>query len=450
NQLSIVGFVVALGLVVDDSIVVVENIERWMRDGSSRIEAAIRGTHQIALAVVGCTATLAIAFMPLMFMPEAAGDFIRSLPMAVIGSVLASMLVALLVVPFLSSRLLKPHENPDGNAVLRWLQRTIHNPYAVLLDRALKRPWQTVVIAVLIFIGALALIPVIGFSLFPASEKPQFLIRISAPLQSHIYATDSITRKIEKELEALPEVQYFASNVGKGNPRIYYNVEQVNERADFAELFVQLQPTTSPREKEALIERLRAAWTPYPGAKVEVKNFEQGVPVISPVEVRLFGDDLDTLKQLANRVEAMMKRTPGAMYVNNPVRNDKTDIQVTINQNKALALGVPTASIDRTVRMVLVGFDVATYTDPGSDDDDYRIRLSVPRSAYPDLSVFDQIYVDNVQGTGIPFSQLATLQLVPSPPAIYHINRDRTVSVNCFVNEGYTNDEVIQDVIDQM
>jgi len=109
NQLSIVGFVVALGLVVDDSIVVVENIERWMRDGFSRVEAAIKGTHQIALAVVGCTATLAIAFMPLMFMPEQAGDFIRSLPMAVIGSVLASMLVALLVAPFLSSRLLKPH-----------------------------------------------------------------------------------------------------------------------------------------------------------------------------------------------------------------------------------------------------------------------------------------------------------------------------------------------------
>jgi len=450
NQLSIVGFVVALGLVVDDSIVVVENIERWMRDGSSRIEAAIRGTHQIALAVVGCTATLAIAFMPLMFMPEAAGDFIRSLPMAVIGSVLASMLVALLVVPFLSSRLLKPHENPDGNAVLRWLQRTIHNTYAVLLDRALKRPWQTVVIAVLIFIGALALIPVIGFSLFPASEKPQFLIRISAPLQSHIYATDSITRKIEKELEALPEVQYFASNVGKGNPRIYYNVEQVNERADFAELFVQLQPTTSPREKEALIERLRAAWTPYPGAKVEVKNFEQGVPVISPVEVRLFGDDLDTLKQLANRVEAMMKRTPGAMYVNNPVRNDKTDIQVTINRDKALALGVPTANIDRTVRLVLTGVDVATYTDPLSDDDDYRIRVSVPRGAYPNLDVFDQVYVDNVQGTGVPFNQLAALQLVPSPPAIYHINRDRTVSVNCFVEEAYTNDEVITDVVRQM
>src|SRR5690606_12971182 len=100
NQLSIVGFVVALGLLVDDSIVVVENIERWMRDGYSRLEAAIRGTQQITMAVIGCTVTLVIAFMPLMFMPEAAGSFIRSLPVAVIFSVLASMVIALTVVPF--------------------------------------------------------------------------------------------------------------------------------------------------------------------------------------------------------------------------------------------------------------------------------------------------------------------------------------------------------------
>src|SRR5690606_35280027 len=97
---------------------------------------------------------------------------------------------------------------------------------------------------------------------------------------------------------------------------------------------------TRSRDKEALIERLRKRWTPCLGAKVEVKNFEQGVPVISPVEVRLFGDNLDTLKQLAYRVERMMEQTPGALYVNNPVSNDKTDIQVAIQRDKALTLGV--------------------------------------------------------------------------------------------------------------
>lgn len=107
NQLSIVGLVVALGLLVDDSIVVVENIERWIREGTSKSDAVLKGTKQIGIAVIGCTATLVIAFLPLAFLPDVAGEFIRSLPMAVITSVLASMLVALTLVPFLSSRFLK-------------------------------------------------------------------------------------------------------------------------------------------------------------------------------------------------------------------------------------------------------------------------------------------------------------------------------------------------------
>ncbi|EPB65959.1 hypothetical protein ANCCEY_14955 [Ancylostoma ceylanicum] len=261
--LSIVGFVVALGLVVDDSIVVVENIERWMREGYSRTEAAIKGTQQIALAVVGCTATLVIAFMPLMFMPEMSGDFIRSMPTAVIGSVVASMFVALLVVPFLSSRLLSPHEHPEGNIVLRTFQKVIHSTYAVLLDKALKRPVFTVFVALIIFLGSLTMIPILGFSLFPESEKPQFMISITPPPQSNIYHSDSITRIVEKELEQFDQVKYYASNVGKGNPRIYYNLDQASEKEDFAEIFVQLHDDVSAKEKMKLIDELRKNGIPF-------------------------------------------------------------------------------------------------------------------------------------------------------------------------------------------
>ena len=123
NQLSIVGLVVALGLLVDDSIVVVENIERWLREGHSKMDAVLKGTKQIGIAVVGCTATLVIAFLPLAFLPDVAGEFIRSLPMAVITSVLASMIVALTLVPFLGSRFLKTHEHGGGNIFLQYLQK---------------------------------------------------------------------------------------------------------------------------------------------------------------------------------------------------------------------------------------------------------------------------------------------------------------------------------------
>jgi multidrug efflux pump subunit AcrB len=441
---------VALGLLVDDSIVVVENIERWMRDGHTRMEAAIKATRQITKAVIGCTVTLIIAFMPLVFMPEASGDFIRSLPVAVICSVLASMVIALTVVPFLSSRLLRPHVNPEGNAVLRAFQRVIHGSYAVVLDKALKRPWLTLAVAVIIFSGSVMLVPVIGFSLFPASEKPQFLINLSSPLQANMDYTDSITRQIEKKLESLPEVQYYSSNVGKGNPRIYYNVRQESERSDFAEIFVQLKPDTPLDQKAEIMNTLRRSWTPYPGARIEVKDFEQGAPMISPVEVRLLGDNLDTLRSLASKAEQLLKTTEGTLYVNNPVRNNKTDIRVKIDRPKALALGVPTINIDRTIRMAIAGIDLGTYTNPETDDDDYLIRMSIPHPSYPDLSVLDGLYINNVQGAAVPLNQLASLVPESSPSGINHINKIRTVSVNSFVQKGYQNDRVIREVIRKM
>lgn len=450
NQLSIVGFVVALGLVVDDSIVVVENIERWMREGYSRVEAAIKGTSQIALAVVGCTVTLVIAFLPLMFMPEMAGDFIRSMPTAVIASVVGSMFVALLVVPFLASKLLKPHESGEGNVILRGLQKIIHGTYAVWLDKALKHPKRTGLIALLIFFGAAALIPMVGFSLFPPSEKPQFMIQIAAPLQGSLQTSDSITRRIETELHDIPSVKYFTSNVGKGNPRIYYNMNQGSENVAYADIFVQLHPDVKAKEKEKLIEELRGRWASYLGAKIEVKNFEQGVPVLSPVEVRLFGDDLDTLQKLAADVEHMLQTTEGNVYVNNPLKNKKTDLRVQINREKAMALGVPTARIDQTIRVALAGYTAGTYTDPNVDDNDYRITVTVPRANTPDIHVFDAVFVNNTEGTAIPLSQLASLTFETSPSNVYHQNKQRMVSVNSSVAKGYTNDQVINTVIKKM
>ncbi|BAV07510.1 Multidrug efflux pump subunit AcrB [Filimonas lacunae] len=450
NQLSIVGLVVALGLLVDDSIVVVENIERWLREGHSRLEATLKATTQIGTAVIGCTATLIIAFMPLMFLPEASGDFIRSLPIAVISAVLASMVVSLTVVPFLASKMLKAHAHTEGNLFMRGLQKVIHGSYSKLLDKALHRPWVTIGVALVIFVASLKLMGVVGASLFPASEKPQFLIDISAPQQSSLYYTDSIAKQIEKELKQMPEVKYFATNVGKGNPRIYYNVFTQNERTDFAELFVQLDPETRTDKKLAIIEKLRKKWTPYPGAKVEVKDFEQGEPIISPVEVRLQGDNLDTLRMLAGQVEAMLIRTPGTLYTNNPVRNLKTDIRVQINKDKAQALGVPTVNIGRTVRMAIAGLNVGTFTNPDSDGDDYAIVLTTPHPSYPDLTIFDNLYVNNATGQSVPLTQLATLRLETSPLRINHHNKNRIVSVNSFVQKGYLNDRVIQSVIQQM
>jgi multidrug efflux pump subunit AcrB len=442
NQLSIVGLVVALGLLVDDSIVVVENIERWMREGHSRLDATLKATNQIGMAVLGCTVTLIIAFLPLVFLPEASGEFIRSLPMAVIFCIVASLVVSLTVVPFLSSRILKSHEgNPEGNLFMRLLKKLISGSYSRLLDWAIQRPKATLLIALVIFVASLRLFPIVGFSLFPASEKPQFMVNIFSPLQSNLAYTDSVSKLIESDLRKLPEVKYVSANVGKGNPRIYYNAIPLNDRTDYGNLFVQLQDDLGADEKINLIEKLRTKYTNYPAATIEVKNFEQGPPVVAPIEVRILGDNVDTLRQIASRVETMLKNTKGTIYVKNPLKNLKSDIKFDINKEKASMLGIPTVSIDRMIRLVVAGFDLGKMTD--KDGKEYAIVVSKPHPKHPSLEVFDNLYVNNVQGTAIPLSQVASARLQTSPVSISHLNKNRLVSVSSFVEKGFLNNEVI-------
>lgn len=448
NQLSIVGLVVALGLLVDDSIVVVENIERWMREGHSRLDATLKATKQIGLAVVGCTVTLIIAFMPIVFLPEGAGDFIRGLPLAVIMSVLASMLVSLTVIPFLSSRVLKDHGKSNGNVFMEVLQRVIHGSYSKLLDKALKHPIITSIVAVVIFIGSLQLFPVIGFALFPASEKPQFIINSITPLQTNLDKTDEVAHDVEKILDGIPEVKFYATNVGKGNPRVYYNVIQENERTDFAQTFVQLDDHTSPDRKLAIINMLRDQFKNYPGAKIEVKNFEQGPPIVAPVEVRLFGDNLDTLRAYAGKIEGLLKQTQGTLYVNNPVSNLKSDLRVVINQDKARMTGINTVDIDRTIRLAVAGLEMGNFSD--ADGEDYDVQLTTPKGEHATLDAFDNLFVNTTAGAPVPLAQIASLKMETSPLSIDHYNKVRMVSVSAFVQKGFLNDKVIADVIDRM
>lgn len=451
NQLSIVGMVVALGLLVDDSIVVVENIERYLRMGYGRREAAMEATKQIGLAVIGCTVTLIFAFLPLMFLPEGAGDFIRSLPAAVVTTVLASLFVSLTIVPFLSSRILSNHENPEGNFFLRGLKKFIGGSYRRLLNVAIARPVTTLLVALAIFVGSLALVPVVGFSVFPASEKPMFLINIETPLGTSLQSTNQVAHYVEKEIGNLPDLKNYATNVGRGNPRIYYNVVPQNEVSNYAQLFVQLKETP-PAEKRKLIDQLRAKFRNYPNARIEVKDFEQGPPVEAPIAIRLFSEDLDTLRSLAFRVEALLKKTPGTIYVNNELTTLKTDLRVKVNKEKAGLLGVPVNEIDRTIRMSVAGLNIGTFRKENGDE--YNITVTLPRPAGGEekqtFEAFSKVYVTSVTGASIPLNQLADIRFETSPVTIKHYEKDRYTVTTAFVQSGYNTGKLTGSILKQL
>lgn len=453
NQLSIVGLIVALGILVDDSIVVVENIERYLREGYSKREAAIRATRQITLAVIGCTTTLILAFLPLLFLPESSGDFIRSLPMAVITTVLASLLVSLTIVPFLSSRLLKHSHNPDGNIFLRALKRGISGTYSRLLDVALRHRLITLLVAAGIFGGALLLAGQLGFALFPASEKPQFLINIETPEGSSLDETNRVARYVESKLRQDRAIRHFTTNVGRGNPRIYYNVIQRNESTNFAQFFVQLYDV-EPAGKRALIDHYRSLFALFPNAKIEVKDFEQGPTQEAPIAIRLFGENLDSLQATAARVEAVLARTPGTLYVNNPLANRKTDLRIRINKEKAGLLGLSIADINRTIRLAIAGLNVGAFNPPasGNDDDpsDYTISVTLPKGRITDPSILNTLYVNTVTGGAVPLRQVADLQFETGTNQVRHYDKDRYVSITAFVRTGYLVDDVYGEVLQQL
>jgi len=445
NQLSVVGLIVALGILVDDSIVVVENIERWMRDGFSKRDAAIKATKQITLAVIGCTVTLVLAFLPLMFLPEASGDFIRSLPTAVVMTIVASMVVSLTIVPFLSSRLLENNHNPEGNIFLRALKKVISGSYSRLLNWALLHPLPTLLFAGLIFGASLTIPKQIGFALFPKSEKPMFRITFETPEGSSLTETNRVARVVENELKRLPDVKYFSTSVGRGNPRMYYNVIERSEASNYAEVFVQLQDDTRPPEKIKIIDQLRERLRYVPNANVEVVDFEQGPNTEAPVAIRVLGEDLEKLRIVAADVEKILKDTPGTIYVKNPLTTRRTDLRVKINKDKAGLLGMSIADINRTVRLAIAGLNIGTFKDATGDD--YNINVTLPKGRTTTPEVLNNLYVNTLTGAAIPLRQIAEIQFETSTNQIRHFDRDRFVTVSAFVKSGYLVDNVYNEIL---
>src|SRR5690606_17009288 len=174
----------------------------------------------------------------------------------------------------------------------------------------------------------------------------------------------------------------------------------------------------------------------------------QGPPVTAPVEVRISGEDLDTLRSLAAKVELLLKETQGTIYINNPVTNLKTDIRVAIQKDKARQLGVNIADVDRTVRLALAGLNLGSFTDPQGVE--RSILLTSTRAEKATLASFDGLYINNQQGAGIPISQIADLQLESSTLTIDHYNKIRSVSVSAFVDQNFLSDRVIAEVLQKM
>jgi multidrug efflux pump subunit AcrB len=421
-----------------------------MRAGYSRVEAAIAATDQIALAVIGCTATLLFAFLPLLFLPEGSGLFIRSLPAAVLYTVAASLFVALTVIPFLASRMLKvaPGEGEhSGNRALQAIMRFIHGVYAPALRWSLARPKQTLLAALAFVLAAFGIAATLGFSLFPNADIPQFRIEIETPTGASVADTDRAMRFIEAELGQHPEIRHWFTNVGRGNPRVYYNIFPEETKANTGEVFIELEKF-DPRRTPALLEELRAKFDAYPGARIIVESYRNGPPINAPIEIAVVGPDLDELQRLANQAEAIIAATPGARDVDNPARRLRTDLELNIDTDKAALLGVAPVEVDRTVRAAVAGLDVGKFRE--SDGDEFDITLRLPMKGRQELGALDQVLVSSAAGQAVPLRQLADPVFATAPSSIRRHDRLREIIVTAYVTSEANVAAVTQDVLQRI
>ncbi len=448
NQLSIAGFVVALGLLVDDSIVAVENIARHLRLGYDRTRAAILGTRQIFLAILGCTATLIFAFLPLMALPGTAGKFIRVLPTAVVATVVGSLLIALFIIPFLASRMLRDEDAGHSNRLLQRIMDAIHRYYRPALHYCLARPKATVVAAIGgSLLLSFLLVPVLGSSLFPKADTPQFLVQVDTPTGTSLAETDRALRFVEGELEKLPGVQSVFTNLGRGNPQIYYNHIQRNESAGYGEIFVTLE-SYNTRKTPELLDNLRTRLDQYPGARISVKEFINGPPVSAPIAIRIVGPDLQVLDQLAREVESLIEKTPGTRDVRNPLKFPRTNIALQADTQKAALLGIPAVEIDRAARLAISGLPAGTFKD--DDGEQYPIVVRTPLDRRADYEALESARAMSVTGELVPLDQISSVEFEPAPVLISRYLRERAVTVNAEVSRGENIAKITDDVVRQL
>jgi multidrug efflux pump subunit AcrB len=449
QQISIAGLIVALGLLVDNSIVMVENIDRFRTQGYSRREASYRGAAEIGWPVVAATLTTILAFIPIATMPDMTGAFIRSLPLTISITLAVSLLIALTLTPTITSRIYR-ETDPDASkrkGTKKFLKWIAEHPYRKSLVFSLEKPFLVILVALALLAGSGYFFTYIGISFFPKAEQANLMIRAKLPEGSSLERTDKVARHIESVLDTVPEVKYYASNVGHGNPRIYYNVFPRGFDQAIAEFYVELDGY-EPESFALTLQRLRNLFSGYPGARISVREFEQGPPFESAIQVYVTGDDLDQLRKISADVEEMLAEKPGVINLENHIVKTNTELLFDINRDKANIYGVPLVEIDRTIRTAVTGIDIAEFRDASGDQYDIILRMKGAELFTP--ADLEKIYVSSLSGRQIPLKQFVDLKLQQSSSMISRYNLERTAQVVADVATGYNMDEIMEPVIAQL
>jgi HAE1 family hydrophobic/amphiphilic exporter-1 len=449
NTMSLLGLSLAIGILIDDAIVVRENIVRHIEMGKDHLAASHEGTDEIGLAVAATTFSIVAVFAPVGFMSGFAGQWFKPFALTIAAAVLVSLFVSFSLDPMLSAYWADPqtetHErqNPIARALDRfnvWFDRQAHR-YRSGIAWALDHRKMMIALAVGSFVAAIALqVTFGGFGFVPSSDRSELTVTVEAPPGSSLDYTRVVTEQVARLVRAHPEVLYTYATVGSASG---------SGGVDIGSVYVRLAPKKERDiSQQAFGMRLRRELRVIGGANAYL--LEAGGPGggVKPFQLQLQGPDAVTLLQLADSVASIVRRVPGAVDVGLSTKGQKPELKVTINRGLAGSLGISVGQIAQALRPAFAGVDAGTWVDPSGETRYVRVRLPASfRESPADLARIP-IVMQAAGGGGappvVPLGQVATITSSEGPAQIEHLNRSRVITVGANI-EG-TLGKVTQEV----
>lgn len=432
NMIVLFSLVLAVGMLVDNAIVVVENIFRHMQEGRTGIAAAQTAVREVGGAVLVSTLTTVGAFFPLLFWPGITGDFMFYLPVTVSLVLTASMVVAFTINPVLASAFMRVTPVPAGETQ-RLTEERLIGPrllaaYRWLLETALRRRAATLAVAAGVFAVVLGLFVLFnhGVEFFPETEPRQIFVDVDMPPGTRLENTNALAAELERRLAGLPDVDVVAVGVGRGSQAEFGGSEGggVTKARVSIDLFDRRE-----RSQNAFLTlaEVRQRTAGLPGATIDVDRPRDGPPVGLPLAIEVAGEDFAQLGAVAARIRQALAEIPGLVSLDDDFDMARPEVTVRVDRVRAARLGLSTRDIGSTLRTALQGQTAALFRY-GEEDADIRVRLAEPfRQRLEDL---EQLTVAAEGGTHVPLSAVATLERAAALPVIRHKDRKRVVTVS--------------------
>lgn len=421
NIVVLFSLILAVGMLVDDAIIVTEFAERRMSEGMDKREAFAMASHRMAGPVIAATMTRVAAFSPLLFWPGIVGSFMMYMPITLIATLSASMAYALIFAPTLGAIIARPvKEVPKSDKSL----------YMRMVARAVRHPWLVVTMAVALLVA----VPVAygkygnGVEFFPNVEPDYGLLYVHARGNLSINEMDALTRQAEVRLLGWPGIKTVYTSAGR--PSGQGNAVDPDVVGVIQYEFVDWRHRPSAND---ILASLRKAMVGLPGVNVEVSVPQAGPPSGKPIQIQLSAVDPTGLNDVARKVAAELKKNPDAVDISDGLPPPGVTWELNVDRSGAAKAGVSPGTVGAMVQLVTDGLKLTDYR-PAGVDDAVDIRLRLPPQ-YRTLSMLDELRVPTANGP-VPISNFVTRTAAPSTGTLTRIDGQRTVTVQANVREG--------------